>query len=507
MKWKRLIFLLFQCLIFCQILSYSWPWKGEFHWKVRIPSKCNLKALLSRDFFLDSTLYTSHFNCNTLQDEFISKLFKTATEVEKFHPILANKFLQMIQVVYKALVLSSDDPLHTIVSTLQKELKQSNGIEFSFSLLYRCYHEESNQKTVESVVDKLSQFCAFAMKIIDSIENPRKLLLNSIARKNSTQEAIKVLVVGGGPVGLISAIEAYKRGGDVEVVEKRGEYRRNTWFDLEPPPWSNSLTTLRSWGLSFQSIEHVIHSGVPDVITLRTQNLERFLSKVVVLLNISVHYQKEFVTFCAPQYEKEKWFAVMKNKNNSSEWPWKERQQENICSVILSKESELQNNKSIFIREFDVIVGCDGTKSSVREAAGIAWIPQTEFQLVTADDVTENVGNTKSVPHLHQTALLLNFKTENGECPHLKKDKDGNILDPRYPTFLIEGVNSVWKRFYLNHCQLQILFNNSMGKEVITHYKAKRNYRPKTSNGNNWPFRGMFLFKFVIYSLKENIPT
>jgi hypothetical protein len=51
-------------------------------------------------------------------------------------------------------------------------------------------------------------------------------------------------------------------------------------------------------------------------------------------------------------------------------------------------------------------------------------------------------------------------------------DKNGNVLDPRYPTFIIEGVTSVWKRFYLNHCQLQILFNNSMGNELTTYYNV-----------------------------------
>jgi hypothetical protein len=43
-------------------------------------------------------------------------------------------------------------------------------------------------------------------------------------------------------------------GADVEVVEKRSDYRRNTWFDLEPLPWSTSLNTLKSWGLFFQNV-------------------------------------------------------------------------------------------------------------------------------------------------------------------------------------------------------------------------------------------------------------
>lgn len=55
------------------------------------------------------------------------------------------------------------------------------------------------------------------MKIIDSIEKPRKLLLKSITKQNTTSNSIKVLVIGGGPVGLISAIEAYKKG-EIHII-------------------------------------------------------------------------------------------------------------------------------------------------------------------------------------------------------------------------------------------------------------------------------------------------
>lgn len=33
-------------------------------------------------------------------------------------------------------------------------------------------------------------------------------------------------------------------GAKVTVVEKRSDYRRNVWFDLEPRPWSASLEKL-----------------------------------------------------------------------------------------------------------------------------------------------------------------------------------------------------------------------------------------------------------------------
>ena len=82
------------------------------------------------------------------------------------------------------------------------------------------------------------------------------------------------MIVGGGPVGLMSSIESYHQVAFVQVHEKGSEYRRNTWFDLEPR-WSTSLKTLVQWGMNYQKMEHVVHDAGANVITLRTQNLER----------------------------------------------------------------------------------------------------------------------------------------------------------------------------------------------------------------------------------------
>jgi 2-polyprenyl-6-methoxyphenol hydroxylase-like FAD-dependent oxidoreductase len=85
---------------------------------------------------------------------------------------------------------------------------------------------------------------------------------------------IQLLIVGGGPVGLMSAIEAYSNGAFVEVHEKRSDYTRNTWFDVESR-WYNSLKTLREWGFDYQKLDRILHDGFEEAIALRTQNLER----------------------------------------------------------------------------------------------------------------------------------------------------------------------------------------------------------------------------------------
>lgn len=92
------------------------------------------------------------------------------------------------------------------------------------------------------------------------------------------------------------------------------------------------------------------------------------------------------------------------------------------------------------------------------------------------------------------------------------------------------GVTSVWKRFYLTHCQLQILFSNSTGNQLLTHYNS---YESIISHilidlvtiksvkciesitilslvGNDWnhvPFRSVSFrfvsFRFVLFQLES----
>jgi 2-polyprenyl-6-methoxyphenol hydroxylase-like FAD-dependent oxidoreductase len=157
----------------------------------------------------------------------------------------------------------------------------------------------------------------------------------------------------------------------VQVHEKRGEYRRDTWFDIEPKPWSTSRDTLESaWGLRYQELEHIVHDSMKDVITVRTQNLERyvinvvsytdwprFLSKLVTILNITIVYHSEFVTFCNRTSQ---FTAIFYNTST----PQQPEPPNNWCDSLLETGIYQSTN-------FDVIVGCDGFASRVRNASNI----------------------------------------------------------------------------------------------------------------------------------------
>ncbi len=93
----------------------------------------------------------------------------------------------------------------------------------------------------------LERMCSFLHIIHTNIDLHRDDIINENKKKNKSNQKrkddsnnnnneregyLEVLIVGGGPVGLMSAIESYRNGGAVTVVEKRSEYTRNTWFDL-----------------------------------------------------------------------------------------------------------------------------------------------------------------------------------------------------------------------------------------------------------------------------------
>lgn len=71
----------------------------------------------------------------------------------------------------------------------------------------------------------------------------KKALLLLTCLLHLTLSADKVVIVGGGPVGLATAIEAASCGHDVTIFEKRTEYTRRQTLLLD----DNSLALLKNW--------------------------------------------------------------------------------------------------------------------------------------------------------------------------------------------------------------------------------------------------------------------
>jgi 2-polyprenyl-6-methoxyphenol hydroxylase-like FAD-dependent oxidoreductase len=105
---------------------------------------------------------------------------------------------------------------------------------------------------------------------------------------------LRVLVVGGGPSGLVSSITAAEAGCHVTLVEKRGNYTRGIWFDLQGKPHGIGLDMLRRWGLEqeltraedYERFQY--DAAVLDVACVRCGALEEFLKRKALAVGVRV---------------------------------------------------------------------------------------------------------------------------------------------------------------------------------------------------------------------------
>ncbi len=123
----------------------------------------------------------------------------------------------------------------------------------------------------------------------------------ALQSESQLKHARRVIIVGGGPVGLMSALVAYRMGADAIVLEKRTVYNREIHFDLTNGAWGNGLQTLESWGLSalFDELDtlpkwvtHNLNQTVAteDVLLVACHKLQRFLAQTALLLGIDVSF-------------------------------------------------------------------------------------------------------------------------------------------------------------------------------------------------------------------------
>ena len=183
----------------------------------------------------------------------------------------------------------------------------------------------------------------------------------------SNTEPLRHVVVGAGPVGLLSALALIRSGAQsVYVVEKRVSYTRNVWFDLYPLPWYLSQPTLEKLGLfAYQTAEYKEWpvAGGRRAITVRAQTLERFLAKVAVAAGVRVIYGHEFVGFCY-------------GNSLSAVVGTSERNQSHFRGVRSCDRLNLESFGGRVL-PFDVLIGADGARSTVAEAADIQSEPLT----------------------------------------------------------------------------------------------------------------------------------
>ena len=254
------------------------------------------------------------------------------------------------------------------------------------------------------------------------------------------------VVVGAGPLGLASALEAYRRGSAVHVIEKRLNYTRNIWFDLYSKPWSAAGDWLRDVGGDVVLVETERHNGTTTT-TIRAQFLERLMSMAAYSLGVDVAYGRIAVGLCRDAVGTA-FVAAIDDAALTQPLP-------DNFSLCAAEPYAAALSASL---PFDVVVAADGAESDTRRLAHMAVMRQEQF-MIAAESV--------EVPHLHQTTTVVDFYAVNGSCPELLKDEKGNVLDPRYPSMVLKTVSNVFKRFYHRHCHLQIMWTLETGEQIM----------------------------------------
>jgi hypothetical protein len=102
------------------------------------------------------------------------------------------------------------------------KINKSRNSGRAMSVLRQCHIEWQNSSPqFKQMLPLLQQTCSFVDSLYQNIGYSRKSIKRS--------DAIKVLVAGGGPVGLMSAIESYANGILDVIVENIDSFEVLMW--------------------------------------------------------------------------------------------------------------------------------------------------------------------------------------------------------------------------------------------------------------------------------------
>lgn len=157
-------------------------------------------------------------------------------------------------------------------------------------------------------------------------------LLSSFFIRADEAPPLSVLIIGGGPAGLASAIEAANHGCNVTVVEKRNAYTRSQPLLLS----KESLDLLKQWNacIPLMMTAKSDDDKCPFPGLLRIQWLEKALAKRCSEMGIQF-IQGEFKNFSAEH-----------------------------VSIVNTEQEEM-------LIPYDVLIGADGAYSAIKESVSI----------------------------------------------------------------------------------------------------------------------------------------
>ncbi|TFD58992.1 FAD-dependent monooxygenase [Cryobacterium suzukii] len=207
-----------------------------------------------------------------------------------------------------------------------------------------------------------------------------------------------VVIVGGGPVGTMLACVLAVRGLDVEVLEQRGEPSlRSRAIGIHPP----SLRALAAIGVADALLERAVRIREGEVRSdgrrLGQLSFERAAPKYPFVVAL-------------PQYETE---ALLRARFEALR-PGRYRSGVTMTGVRDRGDAVVVSTDSGPI-EARYVIGADGARSRVREAAGIAWrqLGRSETYLM-GDFVDPGLGDTGAVLYFERGGVVESFPLPGG---------------------------------------------------------------------------------------------
>ncbi|XP_012287376.1 F-actin-monooxygenase Mical isoform X2 [Orussus abietinus] len=186
----------------------------------------------------------------------------------------------------------------------------------------------------------------------------------------------RVLIIGGGPCGLRSAIEAQLLGAKVVVMEKRDRMSRNNVLHL----WPFVIQDLRSLGA--KKFFGKFCAGSIDHISIR--QLQCILLKVALILGVEFHESVSFDSLLPPPDNQEEGKIGWRAKTTPADHP-------------------------VSQYEFDVLIGADGKRNTLE------GFKRKEFRGKLAIAITANFINKRTeaearVEEISGVAFIFNQK-------------------------------------------------------------------------------------------------
>ncbi|KAL6074477.1 [F-actin]-monooxygenase mical3 [Balamuthia mandrillaris] len=219
--------------------------------------------------------------------------------------------------------------------------------------------EDSSQQIYAAIATKTQSLNHSTAALYKLLDRRRASIRSLLSSSSASSSPLKVLVIGGGPGGLRTAVEASLMGAEVIILEKRAAFSRHNLLHI----WDSSIHDLKNVGAKF-FFPKFCTGGIHHIAIRRLQTL---LLKVCLILGVKFF---PMVTFKGL-------FEMM----DGSGWR-------------LETESMHQLNPKE-LAGFNVLVGADGENSVVADVLGFQRKLTKGSQAI---GITANFVNSQTRP-------------------------------------------------------------------------------------------------------------